>query len=124
MTTTLPALSELSSFIGSESFYRRCLGRLLYTDGVQYLAENAGAYWLIDVVASYQHKRRVAREPFQLWRLTVDDNHRAIVTMRADSDQKPIVTQRIEYSDFPLPEIELYACDTGQGVPLMLKSEY
>ena len=96
MTTTLPALSELSSFIGSESFYRHCLGRLLYTDGVQYLAENAGAYWLINVVASYQHKRRVAREPFQLWTLKVDDRKRAIVTIQSDSDQEPIITQRIE----------------------------
>ncbi len=40
---------ELEQFYGTEKWYRHFTG-LVYTDGIKYLAENAGAYWLIDLV--------------------------------------------------------------------------
>ena len=42
---------SLRQFTGSENVYRHLTG-LRYTDGVKFLARNAGAFWLIDVVAS------------------------------------------------------------------------
>ncbi len=79
---------------------------LLYTEGVQWLAENAGAYWLIDVVGSYQPQCRKDKwlSDFQSWTLTVNqENHQAVVKCERDAgDRKPII-QNIEYSDFPLP---------------------
>lgn len=46
--------TELQQFTGSTNRYRHSLNRtVVYSDGVQYLAENAGAYWLIDAIASY-----------------------------------------------------------------------
>jgi hypothetical protein len=45
----------LGHFTGCDELYRHALCRnVLYTEGVQYVAESAGAYWLIDKVATLQ----------------------------------------------------------------------
>src|SRR6266545_2852011 len=72
---------ELRQFIGTERYYRHFTG-MLYTDGIRYLADRAGCYWLIDVVASYQSELRAF--PFQGWDLTVFPNKSALVTMVED----------------------------------------
>ena len=105
--------SDLEQFTGTEQYYKHWLG-INYTDGVKYLAERAGAYWLIDLIASYRRK-----EPFQIWRLEKKDKG-WLATMQEYSDQPVLVRQEIEYSDFPLDKIELWLID---GV-LLLKSEY
>ena len=119
-TTTLP---DLSGFIGSGEFYRHWTGRLIYTEGIDYLAEQAGAHWLIDLVASHLVYPRVQQEPFQLWALKLDGKGGCVVTMRRDTGERPIVRQVVEYTDFPA-DVEWYACDNGQGHTMMLNSEY
>ena len=89
------------------------------------MAEVGGAYWLIDAIASYQPDKRIRNNPelkaFQVWKLAVhEDKGGATLTMRGDSGQPVIITQKIEYTDFPLPEIILWVCDDT----LMLPSEY
>ena len=115
---------SLSQFTGTENHYRHWTRRIVHTDGVQYLAETAGAYWLVDLIASHQTPRLRAEE-FQVWTLTVDHSdprprYMAIAECRADTDAPILARQKIEYTDFPLDEIKLYLCD---GV-LMLPSEY
>src|SRR5688572_20607105 len=74
-TDTKPSPDELQAdldrFIGGGDVFRHWTRRLLYTEGIQYLAENAAAYWLIDAVASYQGERVIRRserlQAFQLW---------------------------------------------------------
>ena len=105
--------TDLEQFTGTEQYYKHWLG-INYTDGVKYLADRAGAYWLIDLIVSYRRK-----EPFQIWRLEKKDKG-WLATMQEDSDQPVLVRQEIEYSDFPLDKIELWLID---GV-LLLKSEY
>lgn len=112
--------SELGQFIGSETLYRHGMFNILYTEGVQYLAEKTSCYWLLDAIGSWQIKSKVKSEPFQLWQLTVNADKEGVLTCRRDSNDAAIVTQRIESTDFPLPEIKFYLCD---GV-LMLPSEY
>lgn len=99
--------------------------RLLYTEGVKILADEHGAHWLIDLVASYQPYAHVAAEEFQLWRLVVTPTKSAVVTMTDGNTDKAIVTQRIEFTDFPNDECELY-CVRSEGEPavLMLPGEY
>jgi hypothetical protein len=109
----------LAQFTGTEHYYKNFLG-LLYTDGVQYLAETAEAYWLIDAIASWQPQVSRVAEEFQLWDLAVNENHGAVLTARRDSDQPPIVQQEIEYTSFPLKSIRLYV---ENGV-LLLPSEH
>lgn len=111
--------ADLRQFTGGETRYRHPIGRLLYTEGVKYLAEKGGAYWLLDVVGSYQGNPRVkACEP-QFWTLTVKDG-KGVVVMREDTDTPDIVRQRIPYTDFPLPEARIWVCDGT----MLLPSEY
>lgn len=109
-------LHELRQFTGTEHYYKHWTQSLVYTDGVKYLAEKAGAYWLIDLIASYRRK-----EPFQVWRLEYkEEKNQWLATMQTDSHGTVLVKQWIEYSDFPFKDFKLWLID---GV-LMLPDEY
>ena len=125
---------SLKQFTGTDNYYKHLLG-LRYTDGIQYLAEKAQCYWLIDVIASHQTKKLLADQmlkDFQLWLLVVSDSHefikpkphhQAVVSCWGDPPNvglKPPVRQDIDFTDFPLSEIKLFLV---QGV-LMLPGEY
>jgi len=116
--------SDLTQFCGSSEFFQHWTKRLVYTEGVQYMAEHGGAYWLIDAVASYQPDKRITSRPdlvdFQLWELAVAEDKTATLTMRPDSGQPAVITQEIPFTDFPLAQIKLYVCNGT----LMLPSEY
>jgi hypothetical protein len=114
--------SELSQFYGTQEWHRHSLARsVLYTDGVKYVAENGGehgAYWLIDAIASYQIDPKIRSnhrlQAFQVWTLQVNrDNNSATLTCQADSGEKPVVVQEIEYTDFDLDKIEMWVEPTG-----------
>jgi hypothetical protein len=93
---------------------------ILYTDGVKYVAETAGAYWLIDEIAFAQRgEKRLATEEFQLWKLTVNPDHTATLGCE-DGDGGVVFTKAIEYTDFPLAEIILYFINNT----ILLPSEY
>src|SRR5690348_16493670 len=96
----IEALKELNQFTGTENYYRQPLhGRLAYSDGVKFLAENGGAYWLIDLIASYQPMLAKHRDhrlhDLQFWALTVNGDRSATVTCVADTDEPPAVQQVI-----------------------------
>ena len=110
--------TTLGSFIGTTKYYRSGFGTLHLTEGIHYLRETANCYWLIDIVESYQPM--LTDVPFQIWTLKVNEDESALVTCKEDSDQPCLVKQEIEYTDFPLDEIEFYCID---GV-VLLKSEY
>ena len=116
--------SDLIQFCGSSEFFQHWSKRLVYTEGVRYMAEHGGAYWLIDAVASYQPDKRIASRPdlvdFQLWELAVAEDKTAALTMRPDSGQPAVITQEIPFTDFPLEQIKFYVCNGT----LMLTSEY
>ena len=46
---------HLAHFSGTKHYHRTHSG-LLVTDGVKYLADQAGAYWLLDIIWSVLHK--------------------------------------------------------------------
>ena len=115
----------LSQFTGTEQWHKHFLG-MLYTDGIEYLAEQTGAYWLIDLVASWQpHIRKrlqaAGERDFQVWRLRQTRGRRYVVDTWMDmpGDSMKLATQNIPYSDFPLAIIEFYVED---GM-MLLKSE-
>jgi hypothetical protein len=111
--------ADLDQFIGTQQWWAHWTKRITFTDGVKYLAETAGAFWLVDAIASWQIERK---EHFQLWELHVnrDETPMAVLTMREDCDQPELIRQEISYTDFPLEKIKLYLID---GV-LLLPSEY
>lgn len=48
---------DLQQFTSTQDYHRHFTG-LLYTDGIQYLAEHGQCFWLIDLVGSHQHTLR------------------------------------------------------------------
>lgn len=105
-----------------DEIYRHWLG-ILYTAGVKAVAETAGAYWLIDAVASYQHDPRVRGEEFQVWTLKVNPDKSATLTMGDGNDGPPRITQVIEYTDYADSGCVLY-CVGPAPMTLMLPCEY
>jgi len=103
---------------GTENYYKHPIG-YSYTDGVKMMAEKHKAYWLIDVVFSHQTKR-IAAIPFQIWEIVTTDSFYATVTMKEDSEQPVLVTQKIPFTDFPEGTFKMYLIDKV----LLLPSEY
>ena len=110
--------SDLANFTGSENWFKHWLGKMLFTDGVKFIADRAGAYWLIDEIAINQTRLKVRAEEFQVWTLRVIGS-KAVLTCD-DGNGNVVFTKRIEYTDFPLPEIRFYCTD---GV-ILLPTEY
>jgi hypothetical protein len=105
----------LARFSGSESYHKFSpLSRLVVTDGVKWLADNAECYWLLNEIASYQHQcsKDAMLRDFQVWTLTTEQrsemNRRGHLKCERDTGDKKPIRQEIEYTDFPLDEIKLY----------------
>lgn len=97
---------------------------MLYTVGVQEIADRHGAYWLIDCVASYQHDPRAKAEEFQVWTLLVGENRTALLTMTDGDSVRPIIDQVIDYTDFPTKAtVKLYCCHGGGEPPVLMTPE-
>jgi len=113
---------DLHQFTGTEHWYRHGLVRnILYTDGVKYVADSAGAHWLIDEIALAQcFERKIAGQPFQLWKLSINQESRSAMLSCQDGNGNEILTKPIVFTDFPLKEISLYVCDNV----ILLPSEY
>ena len=134
MTTKTITPSDLAHYYGSETRHKSNMftgQRLVHTDGVQYVAENGGAYWLLDLVAS--HFRSVAQ-----W--TVNCGGFATITLRKNKtgDRSKVVmgtgngtekTLQMIHTDFPYEafdgkEFKMYIQWDGSRLTLMLPSEY
>lgn len=116
---------DLENFTGSEHlFYHRLFRNFYYTEGVQFLAQEAGAYWLIDLIAGYQKDKRLQEnweelQYFQLWKLTVNENATTTLVCE-DGNNNVVLSQTLEFTDFPLPQIKLF-CESHV---LLLPSEH
>ena len=122
----------LRHFSGDLERYRHPLARkVIYTPGVKFMAEQGGAYWLIDELAftilGGEIQRASKSDPrilgLHFWRLDVIDNS-AILTARADSDVEPFYSKKIPFTDFPLNHIDIWAAFDGEHWTLYLPSEH
>lgn len=121
--------SDLAHFTGTENHYRYSpllFRKILLTDGTKYVADQAGAYWLMDIISSMQLEPKVRNEGFQVWKLLLDDDSKtrsnmssAVVTCE-DGNGNEVYRQVIDSTNFPLDEIKFYLVDNV----IMLPSEY
>ena len=117
--------ANLRQFTGSEEFYRHGLFRsFIYTEGMNYVAETCGAYWLLDAILSWQNERQIRQDcrlaHFQFWRLRVNHNDNTAVLSCEDGNGKIVLTQDIDHTDFPLTEFTCYLINRT----LLLPYEY
>ena len=112
--------AELRQFTGSEVAYVSPLfNRFRYTEGVQYLAEKAEAYWLLDFIFSHQCIPAIKAERFQVWKIKVQEDDSAIITVE-DGNDNEVKQYGIPLTDFPLEAFTLWMV----GRCLLLPSEY
>lgn len=110
---------NLRQFTGTDGYIRHT-NKVVITDGVLYLAENAACYWLLDLFASYLHY--IKDEAFTCLKLQ-RINQSATVTID-DGNGNVLAQQHVAYTDFPLSTLTLYGCWTGEYWAVMLTSEY
>lgn len=136
MPQTKPTPAEIENalqyFTGTETWYKfnYQYPRALLTDGTKFLADSAGAYWLMEAICSHQPALRKGMGDcvFQAWTLTVNDDRSCSLVCDDGYDHK-LTCQEIPYTDFPLSSIKLYAIYEGDPAPstdliLLLPSEY
>jgi hypothetical protein len=111
---------QLGFFTGTTA-YHRLAPHVVLTDGAKFLAENAEAFWLMDAIASYL-PALTNREHFVAASLAVK-NQTALLLL-TDGNYRELAIQRITYTDFPISDITLFACWSGDHWVLMLPSEY
>jgi hypothetical protein len=125
-------LSNLSMFTGTEDYhaFNALCRNVVLTDGAYYLADTAGAFWLMDIIgsvyAAHPERKKFWDMGFAVWVLKVEGS-KGVVTAD-DGNGNIIYTQDIPYTDFPLPEITLYAelgetINEGEVMVVMLPSE-
>ena len=115
---------QLSQFSGTENYYR-IMPNVLMTDGAKFVADNGEAYWLMTTIASYlpefTEKETFIVATLQVTR-TATSSH-AILKLD-DGNDNILAQQYIEYTDFELDEIKLYACYNGDMWVIMIPREY
>jgi len=110
-------IEELSQFRGSETFYEHKMFHLSVklTEGCFYVRSNYSAYWLFDLICSYQPQ--LQGEHFQVWKLSKQDD--ACTIECTDGNNNHLVSQDIEFTDFPY-DITIWLVDGT----CLLPSEY
>jgi hypothetical protein len=115
--------ANLGQFYGTAEYHD--YGPMVLTDGAFYLAQQAGAFWLMDAIAAAQP--RLLLHPtlgrdlatYQFWTLTVNQDRTAELVCERDTDE-PVLQAHIKFTDFPLPKIKLYV----EGGVILLPTEH
>ena len=110
---------DLSQFTGTEAYHRTFVfsPKLKHTDGVQYFAEQAQAFWFLDIVATEIYPFS-DKYPFLTIYLTVRDGKAEIIVQ--DGDISRLMQRQIEFTDCPEGVYSFFLTDDV----LMLCSEY
>lgn len=115
---------QLKEFRGTSQYHKHLFpgkSPILLTDGCEFVRESCQAHWLFDAILSYQLDQRLKNVSFQIWELRQQMKDLSwLLTCQEDSGKKSVISQRIEFSDFPIESIKIWVI---QGVAL-LPSEY
>lgn len=108
-----------------DDVYKHWTGRMVYSEGVRWMAERGSCYWLIDACASWLPSKQLRGEDFIVFRLTVNPDKSAVLIATDGNSDTPLVRQAIEFTDYGEAFAELYAVRSpGQPTVLMQPCEY
>ena len=126
MHAEVNTLADLGQFTGSEHLYAHPISKkLVYTDGIRYVAEQAGAYWLLDILALQVAGRAINdREPFGVVFLHVENGSASLEVWDDVPVNRFLFQQNIEFTDFPEGRWKFYITWDGERATLMLTTEY
>ena len=119
--------SGLSQFIGTENYYKVgwMFPKMVFTDGINFLVKQCGAYWLLDAICSHQPKcmKDDMLQCMQFWTLKKEEDDWVLTCDRDQGDEA--FRQVIGYSDFPLESIRIWVAPADEQNCLMyLPSEH
>jgi len=109
-TQTRPPITaaDLEKFKGTEFWYQTYGPHSsAFTDGIKFIAEHGGAYWLIDYIVLRQIIPEFAAVKFQIWRLKVNPDNTAEISCEGVNGSI-IHKEAIPYTDFPMDELVLF----------------
>lgn len=140
MTLTKIDPAHLALFTGTGEYHRFSpfFKNAYLTDGAKFLAEQAGAYWLTDVIGSYLPRLAAHGEEFAVASITKHKKGQGCIfrlTNGNDGKEAPLVKyahQNIPFTDFPFAdlgdEFKLYVqrgeTPGGPAWVILLPSEY
>ena len=126
METNIQHLKEqLNQFCGSQQIFTLPLCRTRYTEGIQFLAQSANAFWLLTDASvmgkSLRDKSRFITIDFKRYSPSEVETHGydAVITY-TDGNGTVLTFQQYHFTDFPLEQIRLFFVDNT----LLLPSEY
>ncbi len=110
--------AALDQFTGSACWYQHPLvPSITYTDGVQYFAEQAGAYWLLDIMAT-ECFRLLAAQPF-LTVTAISEAQQCQINV-TDGNGLELLARHIPYTDLIPGSWRFFVTDHV----MLLPSEY
>ena len=117
---------ELRYFSGSETWHNwsALYPCFLLTDGAKFLADEAEAYWLMDIIGSYQGKL-LPKEPFQVWRLIVggSDYQKYLDYQKSRQDPRYHLTVQAvldsKKAGLSVPPMAIVVCEDGNDKELI-----
>ena len=113
--------SQLKQFSGTyEWFTLPFVKGFLYTEGVKYFAEKAGAYWLITDTALFFGKK-VVKTGFATLKAISKDGK---VNLILEDEGVKLGSKEYPLSDLPEGEWEFFLQFDGRHLIMMLPSEY
>lgn len=129
MNATLKMVYEASRN-GCNHYIRHPLSpSFIYTDGVKEAADVAGAYWLLDILATeapgaMRGDQNANNGALVVFTIKVNDSNNAHLSMSSDDDSPDFWKKYIGYTSFPEGEWKLYLQYDGSHVVCILPSEY
>src|SRR6056297_880768 len=114
---------DLNQFSGDLVRFRHSINRgVIYTPGVRHIAEEGGAYWLIDAIASHigspEFNKAADRDyrigTMHFWTLLRNGSGGAELFAKADSPEDAFIVQDIPFTDFPMTSIDIWAAFDGE----------
>lgn len=104
---------------GSEGRTRHPLNRkFVYTDGLKDVAEKAGAYWLLDIIATecvprLLQMQETEQEHMLVLFVNVWQDQRALLCLARDREVPNVWFRAIDFTDLPVGEWTFYLCVDG-----------
>lgn len=117
--------AELRKFTGSDEFYKSL--KMIFTDGVQFFADQMEAFWFITHVESVLPiVRSKQSSTFYSVKLEINTHNRARIVFTDGNSKDPIHSEHIPFIDFPIPgKYKFFLCENElNSYTLMLPSEY
>jgi hypothetical protein len=94
---------------------------ILISDACRFLLEHCDSSFLFDSIIKAQELKILRGVKFQVWTLQQRRNDLSwLLTCSSEWDMKPLITQSIPFSDFPLQKINIWVINNVALLP----SEY